>query len=72
MRVRAGSKYQYNPVAMDRIDPKSDLKHGEFVRVVNLPGCPKANIMGHCHVERTDGMFAGLVCCNSLEKIKKG
>jgi len=38
------------------------------VQVVNLRGCPKANTMGHCHVNDADGRFAGLVCTSSLVK----
>lgn len=35
--------------------------------VVNLSGCPQANVMGHCHVQHLGGAFAGLVCTNSLQ-----
>jgi hypothetical protein len=66
-RVRVGSTYEYRPVLIDRIDPPYNLKAGDVVRVVNLPGCPKANTMGHCHVVHVEsGEFAGLVSCNSL------
>jgi len=51
---------------LDRIDGRTDLTEGEEVRVVNLPGCPKANTMNHCHVQRLDGSWGGLVHCNSL------
>ena len=74
MRVRANTKYRYNPVPMDRINPPfgvSDgyinLRPGDTVTVVNLPGCPKANTMGHCHINKDD-KFAGLVCTGSLER----
>jgi hypothetical protein len=66
-KVVAGRTYRYNPVGMDVWDARTDLQPGEFVRVVNLPGCPRANTMGHCHVHRLDGTFAGLVLCSSLE-----
>jgi hypothetical protein len=69
MKVRVGRVYEYRPVLLDMIDPKSPLKSGEKCRVVNLPGCPKApkaNTMGHCHVENLKGEFLGLVSCNSL------
>lgn len=65
MKVRARNWYVYNPVLLDRIDPKTCLRAGDIVQVVNLPGCPRANTMGHCHVEH-DGKFAGLVHTNSL------
>lgn len=65
MKVRVGTDYIYYPNAMDRIDGRTSLMPGEVVRVVNLPGCPKANTMGHCHVYK-NGSFAGLVHTNSL------
>ncbi len=70
MRVRVNSLYTYNPVLLDVVDGRTNLKKGDMVRVVNLPGCPKANVMNHCHVAdpETD-RFIGLVCCNSLEPI---
>lgn len=65
-KVRVGRLYKYVPVLMDRTDKPFNINEGDVVRVVNLPGCPKANTMGHCHVEHLCGKFAGLVCCNSL------
>ncbi len=67
-KVRVESEYVYHPVMMDVCDPKTPLKPGDKVKVVNLRGCPPANTMGHCHVEH-NGQFAGLVHCNSLQKI---
>jgi hypothetical protein len=64
--VRVNSTYFYVPVPLDRIHPPYNAKHGDVLRVVNLPGCPKANTMGHCHVQHQDGTFAGLVCAGSL------
>lgn len=65
MKVKANAIYRYNPVLLDQIDGRTDL-----VRVVNLPGCPRANTMGHCHVaDPNSGQFIGLVCCNSLEPV---
>jgi hypothetical protein len=67
MKVKAGSVYIYHPNLLDRIDGRTNLKSGDAVRVVNLYGCPKANTMGHCHVEDVDtGAFIGLVHTNSL------
>lgn len=72
-KVRAGSWYVYDPVLMDACNPPHGvqagiLKSGDPVQVVNLPGCPKANTMGHCHIQ-ADGKFAGLVCTNSLKPL---
>lgn len=64
-KVVAGREYIYYPVFLDRFDGRTSLVAGDIVRVVNLPGCPKANTMGHAHVE-LNGHFAGLVCTNSL------
>ncbi len=70
MRVKVNSVYEYNPVLLDRFDARTNLKTGDLVRAVNLPGCPRANTMGHCHVADPDtGRFIGLVCCNSLERV---
>jgi hypothetical protein len=65
MRVRANHEYIYYPNLLDRIDGRTGLVWGSIVRVVNLPGCPRANTMNHCHVE-FEGRFAGLVHVNSL------
>ena len=70
-RVRVGQLYTYHPVGWDVFDNKVTLQEGEIVKVVNLPGCPKANTMGHCHVqarvETGEWQFAGLVMCSSLQ-----
>ena len=71
-RVRCNAVYVFNPVLWDKIMPpygvqQGIIKPGDRVKVSNLPGCPKANTMGHCHIKTLDGQFAGLVCTNSLE-----
>lgn len=68
MKVRTGQTYTYDPNLMDLCDPKTTLKPGDQVRVVKLPGCPPPNTMNHCHVERLDGSWGGLVSCNSLTR----
>ena len=68
-RVHVNSLYRYKPVLLDRCHPPYNVLEGDIVRVVNLPGCPKAGTMEHCHVEHPNGDFAGLVCCNSLEDL---
>jgi hypothetical protein len=71
MRVRVGSLYKYQPCLLDVVDARTSLQHGDIVRVVNLHGCPRANIIwGHCHVchPRT-GQFIGLVACCSLARL---
>jgi hypothetical protein len=65
MKVRANSEYIFYPNHLDRFDARTDLKAGDIVRVVNLPGCPKANTMQHAHVQ-LNGQLAGLVHTNSL------
>ena len=69
-RVRAGARYIYDPVMLDVVHPPYNLEPGDVVTVVNLHGCPKANTMGHCHVNKADGTFGGLVCTNSLKPLK--
>lgn len=70
MKVRTNSTYYYNPCMMDVIDPPyGNPEPGDLLKVVKLPGCPSANVMGHCHVNFADtGEFAGLVNTNSLTK----
>lgn len=67
-RVKVGARYVYNPVPFDQWNPPFDCQPGAIVKVVNLPGCPKANSMGMCHIER-NGRFAGMVCTNSLHPV---
>jgi len=69
-KVRVGTEYIYEPVLIDLCDGKTGLKKGQIVKVINLPGCPKANTMNHCHVSYK-GKFVGMVCCNSLRTIKE-
>ena len=71
-RVRAGSIYVYNPAGVDLWDARTDLKEGTMVRVTNLPGCPKANTLGHCHVVNPEtGRFIGLVLTSSLDSVQE-
>ena len=72
MKVRVNNYYYFYPVPMDRFNPcygleQGLLKEGDRVKVVNKFGCPKANTMNHCYIEK-DGQFLGMVCCNSLTK----
>lgn len=68
-RVRVNSVYTYRPCLLDRVDGRTGLKDGDKVKVVNLPGCPRANIMGHCYVaDVTTGKFIGMVATASLVK----
>lgn len=70
-KVHVGACYFYVPVLLDRIHPPHNAApFGSEVRVINLPGAPKANTMGHCYVQCKDTKaFAGLVCTNSLLKL---
>lgn len=68
-RVRVSTLYRFDPVPIDRFSPPVNVEQHDIVRVVNLPGCPKANTMGHCHVEHLGGEFAGLVHVNSLVEL---
>jgi hypothetical protein len=67
-RVRVGSSYRFDPVLFDVCNPPFGAVKGDTVTVVNLPGCPKANTMGMCHISK-DGKFAGMVCTNSLQPV---
>ncbi len=72
MRVRVGQVYKWNPVLLDACDARlQSVERGLFLKVINMPGCPRANTMGHCYVETLQEEFLGLVCCNSLEPLDK-
>jgi len=72
MRVRVGSKYVYQPCLLDQIDGRTGLVPGTVVQVINLPGAPPANTMGHCYVADVhSGKFIGMVCTASLTPAKK-
>lgn len=69
-KVRVGSIYAYDPVLMDVCSPPfGNPEKGDIVRVVNKFGCPPANTMGMCYIERLDGEFLGMVSVNSLIKL---
>ena len=65
--IRANAHYRFEPShILDITAPAhKGLRPGDIVRVVNLPGCPRAGTMGQCHVTR-DGQFMGMVACCSL------
>lgn len=76
MKVRVGSLYFYQPLGIDQYSPAKGngppLRQGDLVRVINLPGCPKANTMGHCYARLvgSDHNFQ-LVLTNSLVPFDK-
>lgn len=69
MKVKPGKFYQFDPCYWDILDPPYNVKPGDVVQVKNLPGCPPANTMAHCHVVDGDGKFAGLVHTGSLKPV---
>jgi len=74
MRVRVGKLYTYNPCGWDLFHPcaGNNLKAGDIVRVITLPGAPKANVMGHCYVGDSEtGRFICMVATGSLESVRK-
>lgn len=75
-RVRVGSLYTYNPnpCGWDSLSPcmGNNLKSGDVVRVINLPGAPQAGVMGHCYVASPEtGKFICMVATDSLSPVKK-
>ena len=67
MRVSVNRVYTYRPNLMDRVDARTVLQSGERVKVINLPGAPKANTMGQCYVaDPGTGEFIGMVSTSSL------
>jgi hypothetical protein len=67
-KVRVGGIYIFQPVFFDTQNPPfGDVTAGDEVKVINLPGCPKANAMGMCYIAKA-GQFVGMVMTNSLVK----
>ena len=70
MKDEENAVYIYNPAGADLWDARTNLQEGEQVRVINLPGCPRANVMGHAHVAHPEtGRFIGLVLTASLDTV---
>jgi hypothetical protein len=72
-KVKVGKSYRFNPVPFDMFNPPigvkdGNLRSGDVVRVVNKFGCPKANTMGMCYIEKGK-TFMGMVMTNSLEDL---
>lgn len=67
-KVKAGCWYEYQPAMWDVVMPKTALQPGQVVQVIDLPGYPRANTIGHCYVQYRDGCFGGLVCVASLKR----
>ena len=65
-KVRVGTQYIFYANPLDYTH--RDL-NGLVGTVVNLPGCPPANTMGHCYFQ-VDGS-ARLVSTNSLYKLSE-
>ena len=72
MRVRVGSKYRYERAGYDLFDSKAaEIAPGSVVKVINLPGAPPANTMGHCYVaDPVTGDFLGMVDTLSLTPLR--
>lgn len=70
-RVRVNSVYTFIPGLVDLALPQHyRARKGQRVRVIQLPGAPKANTMGHCHIEDADtGEFLGIVSTDSLVRV---
>ena len=70
-KVRAGSKYTFDPCLWDIADRRPYMPaKGTVVRVMKSPhGCPPANAMGHCYIETLAGEFLGLVSTGSLQPV---
>jgi hypothetical protein len=69
MRVRVGGIYKYTGNGLfDALDGHP-VTPGTLVKVINLPGAPKANTMGHCYIgDVSTGKFLALVQTASLDR----
>jgi hypothetical protein len=68
MRVRTNSTYTFRANGLDRLlTQHHDARDEQRVRVIQLPGAPRANTMGHCHIaDASTGAFLGMVSTGSL------
>jgi hypothetical protein len=68
---RSKQVYRYEPVGMDVFDPSASAPpRGTLVVKTNLPGCPPAGTMGHCHIADAESeAFYCLVLEASLQPV---
>lgn len=72
-KVRANTVYRFIPNTLDRLMPEHySATSGQLVRVINLPGAPKANTMGQAHIEDASTReFLGMVSVHSLQPLPR-
>jgi len=64
--------FVYNPLGLDRFDPKSKAVAGQLVVKVEIPNAPKNGTMGHCYIaDAESNQFLGLVWLKSLTKVEE-
>jgi len=70
MKVRLHAVYTFRPVALDRLlSQHHDAVDGQRVKVIQLPGAPRPNTIGHAHIaDARTGAFLGMVATASLVK----
>jgi len=68
MKVRANSVYTFQRCSMDTILSQhcAGVVDGQQVRVVNLYGAPKCNMMGMANIETLGGELIGMCSTASL------
>ncbi len=69
-RIRVNKIYKFAPTGWDLVQPfwKDRVNPGDLVRVINLPGAPKAGTMGQCHIACPDtGDFLCMISTASLQ-----
>ena len=68
-RVRAGSRYRFDPCILDQLHVCSNASPGDVVQVVKRHGCPPPNTLGQCHIQSLEGKFLGMVSIASLSPV---
>jgi hypothetical protein len=72
MRVKVGALYTFNANLFDAAVRPTGIPKGTVVKVINLPGAPKANTMGMCYTaDPKTGKFLAMVCTASLTPVRK-
>lgn len=62
--------FRYEPVSLDRWDPKTDLKAGQVVRIAEAITCSSGISPRHVFVEDEAGKWKGMVQRASLRNFE--
>lgn len=64
--IRTNGVYTFRRAGFDLMMDHADVKEGQKVRVIRLPGAPLPGTMGQYHIEDMAGNLLGMVDGRSL------